>query len=242
MDALDRILPLASLLWPLADCDASIRRDPSSACASTGAAYLARVFDCDHPDGMDARPLAEAAGDTPAASAEALAAHLAALARPRFDALRRVMGVTSPDVERLTRAVDRAADERNAAVERAGLLADRVARLERSVADLTRERDGLRVRLDGQAAHGAAGEGVDRFAAAVRHEAHCMEWIASVTESHAIRDALSDRAQRLRDVLARFGHLRGEAVEGSEHQAVEGGEGHEATIGRPAAEGKAHVG
>ena len=66
MDALDRILPLASLLWPLADCDASIRRDPSSACASTGAAYLARVFDCDHPDGMDARPLAEAAGDTPA--------------------------------------------------------------------------------------------------------------------------------------------------------------------------------
>ena len=119
MDALDRILPLAAFLWPTLDCDASIRRDPSSACASTGAAYLARVFDCDHPDGMDARPLAEAAGDTPAASAEALAAHLAALARPRFDALRRVMGD---------------------AATRADLAAD-VARLERGVADLTRERD-----------------------------------------------------------------------------------------------------
>ena len=30
MDALDRILPLAALLWPVRDCDVSISRDPAT--------------------------------------------------------------------------------------------------------------------------------------------------------------------------------------------------------------------
>lgn len=84
MDALDRILPLASLLWPVRDCDVSISRDP----ATGDAAFRARVFDV----GLAALPLAEATGDTPAASAEALATHLAALARPQVDALLRAVG------------------------------------------------------------------------------------------------------------------------------------------------------
>lgn len=123
MDALDRILPLASFLWPVLDCDVSISRDPSSACASTGAAYRARVFDVDLPDGLAAKPLAEGTGGTPSDAAEALASHLASLARPRLDVLLRAAGYPTPD-----------------ASTRADLAAD-VARLERAVADLTRECD-----------------------------------------------------------------------------------------------------
>lgn len=124
MDALDRILPLASFLWPVLDCDVSISRDPSSACASTGAAYRARVFDVDHPDGLAAKPLAEGTGGTPSDAAEALASHLAGLsAARRLDELLRAAGYPTPD-----------------ASTRADLAAD-VARLERAVADLTRECD-----------------------------------------------------------------------------------------------------
>lgn len=114
MDALDRIIPLASFLWPVLDCDVSISRDPSSAYASTGAAYRARVFDVDHPDGLAAKPLAEGTGGTPSDAAEALASHLAGLARPRLDELLRAAGAPAPDAERLTRALDLAADERHA--------------------------------------------------------------------------------------------------------------------------------
>jgi len=136
MDALDRILPLASLLWPVLDCDVSISRDP----ATGDATYRARVFDVDHPAGLAAKPLAEGTAGTPSDAAEALASHLATLARPRLDVLLRAAGYPTPD-----------------ASTRADLAAD-VARLERAVADLTREcdaahiargeRDGLRVELD----------------------------------------------------------------------------------------------
>lgn len=94
--------------------------------------------------------------------------------------------------------------------------------------------------LHSHAAHRAAGDGVD-LAAAVRHEAHCMEWIARVTESHTIRDAMADRAARLREVLARCGYLRGEAVESGEQEAVEGAGGHGASVATGSATGKARV-
>lgn len=147
------------------------------------------------------------------------------------------------------------------AVQRAAALAADVARLERANADLRRlalatamerdqrtsdlsvvtsERDRLRAELDRQAAHRAAGDAVD-LAAAVRHEAHCMEWIARVTESHTIRDAMADRAARLREVLARCGYLRGEAVESGEQEAVEGTGGHGASVATGSATGKARV-
>lgn len=126
MDALDRILPLASLLWPVLDCDVSISRDP----ATGDATYRARVFDVDHPDGLAAKPLAEGTGVAPSDAATALASHLATLARPRLDVLLRAAGV-SPS-------------------QRADL-ADDVARLERAVADLTRECGRLRAQLE--AAH-----------------------------------------------------------------------------------------
>lgn len=116
MDALDRILPLAGLLWPVLECDVSISRDP----ATGDAAFRARVFDVDHPDGLAAKPLAEGTAGTPSDAAEALASHLATLARPRLDALLRAAG--------------------DAPSQRADL-ADDVARLERAVADLTRDRD-----------------------------------------------------------------------------------------------------
>jgi hypothetical protein len=81
-------------------------------------------------------------------------------------------------------------------------------------------------RLDGQAAHRAAGE----LLAAVAYETRQMEWIASVTESDAIRGALTNRAERLREVLARFGYVSGDQVQGSAQSSVEGGEGHERTV------------
>ena len=240
MDALDRILPLASLLWPLADCDASIRRDPAGAETIDGVPYLARVFDTDgHPD---ADPLADASGPTPTAAAEALARHLATLARPRIDVLMRAAGV--------------------APSQRADLAAD-VARLERRLADLTRERDGahqlalataterdrLRAQLDAQPAHRAAGDGVDlaRYVLRADVRALCEREARAYRDASRYSDAFSVTligwmvADGL-ELPPAERDLRGEHVEGGEQQGVEGGEGHEATIGRPAAEGKAHVG
>lgn len=245
MDALDRILPLAGLLWPLADCDASIRRDISGAQTINGVSYLARVFDADgHPD---ADPLADASGPTPTAAADALARHLATLARPRLDVLLRAAGVSpsqradlAADVARLERAVSDLTRDRDRAHRLA--VEDATAR-QQLISDLSiarSERDRLRAELDRQAAHRAAGDAVD-LAAAVRHEAHCMEWIARVTESHTIRDAMADRAARLREVLARCGYLRGEAVESGEQEAVEGAGGHGASVATGSATGKARV-
>ena len=97
MDALDRILPLAGLLWPTLDCDVSIRIDPADG------SHLARVFDADHPDGLAARPQASASGATPTEATEALAAQLAERARPQLDALLRAAGYPTPDAS--TRAV-----------------------------------------------------------------------------------------------------------------------------------------
>lgn len=217
MDALDRILPLASLLWPVLDCDVSISRDP----ATGDATFRARVFDVDHPSDLAAKPLAEGTGGTPSDAAEALAALLAERARPQLDALLRAAGAPAPDAERLTRALDLAADERNAASVRAASLAADVARLERGLADVTRERDGLRVQL--QAAHRAAGEGVDlrRYvlradvvALCDREERRCMdEW-----RPGAARDVAR--------ISALVSDLGGEHIESSEQQGVEGGEGH----------------
>lgn len=290
MDALYRILPLASFLWPTLDCDVSIRIDPADG------SHLARVFDADPPDGLAARPQASASGATPTEATEALAALLAERARPQLDALLRAAGYPTPD-----------------ASTRADLAAD-VARLERAVADLTREcdaaqrlalatarerdqrisdlaiargeRDGLRVeldaareeirarasaigalaaghapdfaaladrldgcalhalrriaeRLDDQAAHRAAGEGVDlrRYvlradvvALCDREERRCMdEW-----RHGAARDVAR--------ISALVSDLGGKHVEGSEQQGVEGGEGHGATVASAHGAGKSRLG
>ena len=126
---------------------------------------------------------------------------------------------------------------------RADLAAD-VARLERGVADLTRERDGLRSRLDGQAAHRAAGEGVDlrRYVlradvvAALEADAASSDRAAGIARSSET-SAMAYRscARVTRDIAARFrGDLRSEAVEGGEHKGVEGGD-HGATVATDAA-------
>jgi hypothetical protein len=51
MDALDRILPLASFLWPVLDCDVSISRDPTK--VLTGVEALPGIAWTDLP-GADA--------------------------------------------------------------------------------------------------------------------------------------------------------------------------------------------
>ena len=207
MDALDRILPLAGLLWPTLDCDVSIRRDPSSACASTGAAHLARVFDADASP--DAPALAESVGATPMAAAEALAADLARLARPRLDALLRAAGD----------APSRRAD-----------LADDVARLERAVADLTRERERLRAQLE--AAHRAAREGVDLGAWVRRGDVLRLCNREARGQLPGIVAALTVVGALVMDGLElppEERDLRSEHIQSGEEQGVEGG-GHGASV------------
>ena len=148
--------------------------------------------------------------------------------------------------------------------QRADLAAD-VARLERRLADLTRERDGahqlalataterdrLRAQLDAQPAHRAAGDGVDlaryvlrsEVVAALLSDALDSELVSKLHTSGAARDALRSCARTTRGLAARFrGDLRSEAVEGGEQKAVEGAGGHGASVATGSATGKAHVG
>ena len=107
---------------------------------------------------------------------------------------------------------------------RAVLAAD-VARLERAVADLTRECGRLRAQLE--AAHRAACEGVDLGAWVRRSD------VLRLCEREALR--LQGRrffaeAESVRRLGALVGDLRSEDVEGGEQEGVEGVEDHRASV------------
>ena len=107
---------------------------------------------------------------------------------------------------------------------RADLAAD-VARLERAVADLTRECGRLRAQLE--AAHRAACEGVDLGAWVRRSD------VLRLCEREALR--LQGRrffaeAESVRRLGALVGDLRSEDVEGGEQEGVEGVEDHRASV------------
>ena len=107
---------------------------------------------------------------------------------------------------------------------RADLAAD-VARLERAVADLTRECGRLRAQLE--AAHRAACEGVDLGAWVRRSD------VLRLCEREALR--LQGRrffaeAESVRRLGALVGDLRSEDVESGEQEGVEGVEDHRASV------------
>lgn len=107
---------------------------------------------------------------------------------------------------------------------RADLAAD-VARLERAVADLTRECGRLRAQLE--AAHRAACEGVDLGAWVRRSD------VLRLCEREALRlqgQRFFAEAESVRRLGALVGDLRSEDVEGGEQEGVEGGEDHRASV------------